>query len=242
MREQILTYALRYGGSWVGIAQAIRQNESWRPSPYAGNYVTIVDDTYPCLLRQLRYPPWILFYQGDAGLLTQKGIAVVGARDHSGVGRECCRDVVRMVKDRYVVISGMAKGIDAFAHWEALDQKTIGVLGCGIDICYPKENAALYQRMRERQLLISEYPCGVKPYAAHFPWRNRLIAALADALLVVEARRKSGTMHTVNEAIALGKPVYCVVRSYLEREYLGNALLLSQGAIPLWTSEDAKEL
>ena len=61
MREQILAYALRYGGSWVGIAQAIRQNESWRPSPYAGNYVTIVDDTYPCLLRQLRHPPWILF-------------------------------------------------------------------------------------------------------------------------------------------------------------------------------------
>ena len=225
MREQLLAYALRYEGSWPQIAAAIRNAEPWQPVSYDGRYVTITDADYPARFRQLRYPPWVIFYAGNSDLWKQAGIAVIGARSTSAQGRECCRDITSILKEKYVIISGLAKGIDAIAHKEALDARTVAVIGCGIDVVYPRE-----------------YPSHAKPFASHFPWRNRLIAALADAVVVIEAKERSGTMHTVNEALELSRPVYCAARSYLEKDYLGNALLLSQGAQPLWTREDVKEL
>lgn len=242
MREQLLAYALRYEGSWPQIAAAIRNAEPWQPVSYDGRYVTVTDADYPARFRQLRYPPWVIFYAGNSDLWKQAGIAVIGARSTSAQGRECCRDITSILKEKYVIISGLAKGIDAIAHKEALDARTLAVIGCGIDVVYPRENAALYRSIKERQLIISEYPSHAKPFASHFPWRNRLIAALADAVVVIEAKERSGTMHTVNEALELSRPIYCAARSYLEKDYLGNALLLSQGAQPLWTREDVKEL
>ena len=242
MREQILSYACRYEGNWQKIAAAIHHEEPWRKNNYTGNYVTIVDETYPQCFHQLRYPPWIIFYHGDLSLLDKKGIAVIGARHNSEMGKKCCEDIVRILKEKYVIISGLAKGIDAIAHQTALDERTIGVIGCGIDQVYPKENYFLYEQMARNHLILSEYPAHTKPFASHFPWRNRLIAALAESIIVVEAALRSGTMHTVNEALELSKPVYVVVRSYLEKIYLGNAHLLQQGAEPLFNSEDVKEL
>ncbi|WP_075876178.1 DNA-processing protein DprA [Merdibacter massiliensis] len=242
MREQILSYAIRYEGNWQRIAMAIQRQEPWYPFRSAQKYITVFDAEYPKQFRHLRYPPWILFYHGDLSLLEAKGVAVIGSRVSSEEGRTSCQQIVGILKEKYVIISGLAKGIDALAHREALDQKTIGVIGCGIECVYPKENADLYARLAAQHLIISEYPGKTKPYAAHFPWRNRLIAALADSIIVIEAKVRSGTMHTVNEAIELSRPVYVVVRSYLEREYLGNALLLQQGAEPLFHAEDVQEL
>ena len=144
MREQLLAYALRYEGSWPQIAAAIRNAEPWQPVSYDGRYVTITDADYPARFRQLRYPPWVIFYAGNSDLWKQAGIAVIGARSTSAQGRECCRDITSILKEKYVIISGLAKGIDAIAHKEALDARTVAVIGCGIDVVYPRENAALY--------------------------------------------------------------------------------------------------
>lgn len=242
MREQILAYAIRYRGDWSRIARAIQKQEEWQRVPCAFDYITIVDPDYPSLLRGLRFPPWVLFWQGDLRLLNRPAASVVGARQCSEEGKRSCQSVVGILKKRYVIVSGLAWGIDRFAHQSALDTGTIGVIGCGLDVVYPKGNAALYAAMRQRHLLLSEYPPGASPLAHHFPWRNRIIAALGVFLIVIEAKPRSGTMHTVNEALELSRPIYCVSRSYLEDTYTGTALLIAQGAGVLLNEEDVKEL
>ncbi len=137
-------------------------------------------------------------------------------------------------------MSGLARGIDGQAHRSALDQHTIAVIGCGLDVVYPKEHASLYAVMRKKQLIISEYPNGTKPYAYHFPWRNRIIAALSEAVIVVEARRRSGSLLTVNEALELDIPVYCVPHAYLDEAGTGCNLLISQGANILVDEDDLR--
>ncbi len=105
-------------------------------------------------------------------------------------GVEMCRTLCRHLSNKYVVVSGLAKGIDSIAHQCSLNRGTIGVIGCGLDVIYPKQNEALYKTMRKNHLILSEYPKGVAPLAFHFPWRNRILAALSDVVIVVEAKKK----------------------------------------------------
>lgn len=242
MRELILYYALTYGGEWHKITNAIKKNEKWNFVSYQGNYITIEDRGYPEKLRRLACPPWILFYEGNIDLLQRRGCGIVGSRCASINGIRNCSEITKVLKEKYVIISGMAKGIDAQAHCCALNDKTIGVIGCGLDVVYPKENVVLYQQMRKNQLLISEYPYGCKPLAYHFPWRNRIIAALSEAIVVVEARKRSGSLLTVNEALELDIPVYCVPYAFLDEAGAGCNLLISQGANILCDREDLADI
>lgn len=238
MRKQILYYALRYQGEWHQIAHAIERKEPWEEVAYAGHYVTLVEEHYPSALRRLQYAPWILFYEGNLALVNQRCVAIVGARDCDAYGEAMCRCICTQLKNRCVIVSGMAKGIDTCAHRESMDTQSIGVIGCGLNVIYPKENVWLYEQMKQRQLLLSEYPNNVKPLAHHFPWRNRLIAALSDAVIVVQARARSGTLLTVNEALALDIPIYCVPHSFMDERGRGCNLLISQGANILVDEED----
>jgi ABC-type Fe3+ transport system substrate-binding protein len=120
--------------------------------------------------------------------------------------------------------------------------KTIGVLGCGINVIYPKENAYLYERMKKSGLILSEYPMHVKPLAYHFPWRNRLIAALSDNLVVIEATYKSGTMITVNECLELSVPIYCVPTAFQNVKYQGCNYLINNGANILVDINDVDDI
>ncbi len=242
MRDQILYYALLYHGDWNRIAKAISLNEQWRKIDYRGCYLTIADDGYPQCFRRLRYPPWILFYKGNMDLLNHKAVSVIGSRKASTEGKKAAQEIVDILKKKYVIISGLAKGIDAQVHHSALDRMTVGIIGCGIDRVYPAENVLLYEKMEQQHLIVSEYPGDTRPFAAHFPWRNRLIAAAGEALIVVEATVRSGTMHTVNQALELSRPVYCATRSFTEKIYTGNALLIQQGAQMLLNREDVEEL
>lgn len=230
MREQLLYYAIIYGGEWHRVKKAIETKEAWERISYQGKYLTILDEAYPPKLHLLKYPPWVIFYEGNISLLDQLAVALVGSRDESTYGRDMCRHIVKNLKERYVIVSGMAKGIDAIAHQEAIDKQTIGIIGCGLDIIYPRENQALYQEMKARQLLLSEYPNGTKPLAHHFPWRNRLLAALSSAVVVVQARKRSGTMLTVNEALDIDIPIYCVPYMFHDPCGEGCNLLIAQGA------------
>ncbi|MFR2885198.1 MAG: DNA-processing protein DprA [Merdibacter sp.] len=206
MRERILCYALRYHGEWNKIAKAIGRDEEWSPCACAYDFVTLGEPGYPKAFAALRFPPWIVFYRGDLSLLARSCVAVVGSRRASGEGIRACARTVEILSRRHVIVSGLAKGIDACAHRCALERGTIGVIGCGIDVVYPKENAALYARMARDHLIVSEYPPQTPPLAAHFPWRNRLIAAAGSALVVIEACRAAHDA-TVSEALS------CPVRS-----------------------------
>lgn len=234
-RNCILAYAIRYQGNWSKIAQAISTKESYKPIHTSDTYITILDDVYPDCLKELRFPPWILFYEGDIHLLNDEMVSIVGSRDCSRYGMDCTKDVIQHLPRSQTIVSGLAKGIDACAHHYALSyrHKTIGVIGCGLDIPYPKENIDLYKQLSKNHLIISEYPRGTPPRKENFPWRNRIIAALGKVLIVTEAKRHSGTLLTVNEALNLDRDIYCIPYPYDDLKGEGCNLLISQGAIIL---------
>lgn len=229
-REAILSYSIQHKGDWKKIARSIQQEEPFSAVVCDYAYVTIVDDNYPSCFLRLRYPPWTLFYQGSLDLLKEPSIGIVGARECSQDALRNTKYIVQRLKGRYQIVSGLAKGVDAQSHRSALDAHTVGIIGCGIDWIYPKENTDLYQEMRRHHLILSEYPPHTPPYPYHFPWRNRLIASCIDALIVVEAKYKSGTMLTVDACNELSVPVYCVPSAFLEEGYKGCNYLIACGA------------
>ena len=239
-REAILWYAIQYDGDWKKIGNAIKAHENYSIITYPYAYFTIVDDEYPDAFKKLRYPPWIIFYQGDLGLLKEKGVGIVGARNCSLQALQNTDLIVKRLQSKYVIVSGLAKGIDARAHQNAI--RTIGVLGCGINVIYPKENTFLFERMKYTGLIISEYPMHVKPLAYHFPWRNRLIAALSYSLVVIEASYKSGTMITINECLELSVPIYCVPTAFQDEKHQGCNYLISNGANILVDIKDVDDI
>ena len=243
MRERLLYYAIRYSGDYNKIRKAIDCNEKYTKIIYDGNYLCICDKEYPNILKELKNPPYVLFYEGDLSLLYKDAVSVVGSRDITRLGKSYIELLMKYINKEYVIISGMAKGVDGFTHNLALtSHNTIGVIGCGLDIAYPAENNELYKRMKKDQLLISEYPKGVKPYAWHFPMRNRIIAALGKCLVVIEAKKRSGTLLTVNEALELDREVFCFPYPFIENEVSGCNLLIESGASVIVDISTMKEL
>ena len=177
-------------------------------------YVTYLDADYPKALKATRFPPIVLYYYGDLSLVNHEGhaLAVVGSRVTSEYGANVTARFVKDLCQDYVIVSGLAKGIDAIAHRETIENKgkTIAVLGSGIDNCYPCENLALYKEIKEKGLVISEYPNMATPDANHFPMRNRIISALSRGTLVTEAGIRSGTLITVNWSLTLSKSVMAI--------------------------------
>jgi len=231
MREQLLYYAIKYDGDYYKIKKAYESNEEFKVVQYDGDYICICDKTYPEQLKELKNPPFVLFYEGDLSLLNQSAISVIGSRIISSLGKNYATTLINYLDKKYVIVSGMAKGVDGYIHNLALaNHRTIGVIGCGLDISYPLENRLLYKQMKQDQLLISEYPKGVKPFARHFPMRNRIIAALGEKLIVIEAKKRSGTLLTVNEALELDKEIYCFPYPFEENESSGCNLLIESGA------------
>lgn len=241
-RELLALYAVQNGGDWVRTAKAIREGKQPEETGIRRKYITILDHNYPDCFRKLRYPPWVLFYEGNIALLRKEKITVVGSRELTEYGREMTRAVSEILRDRYVIVSGLAKGADAEAHRTALSGGyTIGVIGSGLDTHYPKCNEPLYEEMRRNHLILSEYPDGIGVEKYHFPWRNRLLAALGNALIVTQAEIASGTMHTVNEAIALSKDIWCVPYRIGEPGGSGCDKLISEGAYILYDLCQLKE-
>lgn len=227
MRELLIRYAIKYKGSYPAIRKAVREHEYVSDIPLQ-KAITILDEDYPAGLLQLKYPPYVLFYCGNKELLKEESIAVVGSRDACNYGINATQMLVRKLSSSYVIVSGMAKGIDAVAHWNA--SRSIGVLGNGLDISYPACNSDLYRHIKETGLLISEYPLTTSPRREHFPFRNRIMAALSSKVIVCQASEKSGTMLTVNEALELGRDIYVVPYRMTDREGRGCNSLIQQGA------------
>jgi len=190
------------------------------------------DPLYPPLLRQVDDAPPILIVKGHTPLLTKKSIALVGARNASASG---CKIAAQFAQELgqggLAVVSGLARGIDGAAHASALETGTIGVQGGGVDVVYPKENAALYDQMAERGCIIAESPMGTQPQARHFPRRNRIISGLCRAVVVIEAAPRSGSLITARMALEQGRDVFAVPGSPLDPRAKGTNELIRDGAI-----------
>ncbi len=207
-------------------------------------FITREEEEYPDRLRAIYAAPFSIYVKGSLPAKGSKCLAIVGARDCSQYGREMARYLAGAVaKEGVVVISGLARGIDTYAHQGALQAGglTYAVLGCGIDTCYPRENIGLYMEMQQTGGILSEYPPGTKPYAGNFPMRNRIISGLSDAILIIEARLKSGSLITVDMGLDQGKDIYALPGRATDPLSEGCNNLLKLGAKPVTSPKDILE-
>ncbi len=221
----------------------------FRPEEIAGSlsergvsFVTFADEDYPAGLRETSDPPPALFVDGD--MPDGPNVAVVGSRKASIGGLDAAARLGRELGERGVcVVSGLALGVDAAAHGGtvAVGGKTVGVLGCGIDIVYPRSNRRIFERVRERGAILSEYYLGEAPLAWRFPARNRIIAGLCETVVVVEAAEKSGALITARHALDAGRDVWAVPGPMGAAECRGSNKLLADGAGVLWDVDEFVE-
>ena len=202
---------------------------------------TINSVDYPESLRPMENSPMILYKIGDLDPI-ERGVAIVGSRKPSLYGKNTVATIVRGIRDlNPTIISGMAYGIDAQAHLQALDNdlKTVCVLGCGVDFIYPKTNRQIYQRVIESGgLIVSEYPPNSKPRPYRFPLRNRIISGLSHAVIVVEAKEKSGSLITARLAAEYGREVFAVCGNVDSIYSQGTNRLIFDGASIALSPED----
>jgi DNA processing protein len=205
------------------------------------------DPDFPSLLASIHDPPPGLFLRGDAPseLLAQTSVAVVGARSCTDYGAHVARSLGRdLAAAGVVVVSGLARGVDAWAHRGALEGSgaTIAVLGCGIDRDYPRAHASLASQIAGSGLIVSEYPPGVSPAPWRFPARNRIVAGLTSATIVIEARERSGALITADLALEEGRDVLSVPGEITSALSRGTNALLRLGATAVTESADVLEV
>jgi DNA processing protein len=203
------------------------------------------DPEYPAQLLDIHDPPAVLYAWGDVSLLARPAVAIVGSRDHTAYGAEAVRLLAGAVARRAVVVSGMARGIDALAHAAALDAAggggSIGVLGNGFGVIYPAANGALYERMVKHGCLVTEHPPGERPHAGSFSRRNRLISGLARAVVVIEAAAQSGAIVTADAGLEQTRAILAVPGPITSPTSVGCNKLIQQGAKPALCAADILE-
>lgn len=195
---------------------------------------------FPKRLDCLEKKPEQLYIMGELPSDDKPSIAIVGARNASSYGKNIAYEYARILASQGIqIVSGLARGIDSAAHAGALEGggKTFGILGCGIDICYPASSRKLYEKMKEQGGIITEFHPGEAPLAFHFPMRNRLISGLADGILVVEAKEKSGSLITVDCGLEQGKTIFAIPGRVGDLLSDGCNRLIYQGAVPAWKPE-----
>ena len=196
-------------------------------------YIVYTSTDYPKSLENIREKPYILFYKGNKELLKDKTGGIVGSRNCTNYGREVTTRITKeLCTNGVTIVSGVAMGIDSVAHKVAVDEggRTIGVLGCGIDIVYPKINKKLYSDIERTGLLLSEFMPGTEPKGYNFPQRNRIISGLSERLVVIEASLKSGSLITVDYALEEGKSIMAIPGSVLQSNSTGCNKLIGEGA------------
>lgn len=197
--------------------------------------ILAIDNNFPEKLKIFKPIPKSIYTKGNLKLISSKckSVAIIGTRTPSEYGLKIAYKFgFELAKRNIIIISGMAKGIDSQAHRAAMDAngQTIAVLGSGIDFIYPPENKNLYQNLIKNNLIISEYPENTKPIPKYFLARNRIIAALADIVLVIEGKKRSGTISTANWAAQMGKEVYAVPGRIDSPNSEATNFLISEGA------------
>jgi DNA processing protein len=211
---------------------------------HAGDAVLVVDRPgYPeMLLHEVPQPPFVLFARGRLELLQRPAVAVVGSRRHTEYGADAAERMARELGEAgLVVVSGLARGIDGIAHRAALEHGTIAVLGCGLDVPYPRENERLYRRIAEEGLLLSEFAYGTPPLPHNFPRRNRVIAGLAQATVLIEATSDSGSLITADYALDMGREVFVVPGPIGRDTSAGSNAMIQEGGALVTCARDVLE-
>ena len=180
--------------------------------------IKISDNNYPQKLKEINNPPKQLYVLGDENIINQFSLAIIGCRNYTEYGRKIAKDLSFKLADKSInIISGLAKGIDSFAHIGCIigGGRTIAVLGSGFNNIYPKENRELFKEIiKTGGVIITEYEPDTKPLPQNFPERNRIISGLSDGVIVIEARKQSGTLITVDYALEQGKEIFAVPRKH----------------------------
>ena len=206
--------------------------------------LTWEDEAYPGLLGQIYDPPPVLYLKGQLLPEDEWAVAVVGTRAATTYGKEVATRIAGgLARNGVTIISGLARGIDSTAHRAALDAggRTIGVLGCGLDIIYPPENRRLAAQIIQQGALASEYPLGTPPEGGNFPPRNRIISGMSLGTVIVEAGRRSGALITADFASEQGRDVFAVPGNIFRRASQGTNALIQDGAVPVLSVEDILE-
>lgn len=213
--------------------KSVIEREFEQSEAFGAKILCPFEDEYPKDLQNLTDMPNVLTIKGKIELLASKNkVAIVGARNSSVNGCKLAgKFAENLSKKDYMIVSGLAKGIDASAHCASLDKGTIGVIAAGIDNIYPPENKNLYEKLFEQGLVITEMPFGSQPIASNFPKRNRIISGLSQGTLIIEAALKSGTLITADYAKKQGKMIFAVPGSPLDARHKGTNKLLKEGAI-----------
>ncbi len=206
--------------------------------------ISFFSERYPESLKNIAQPPLALFYEGNIDFLEYPSIAMVGARLATPYASQVLYQFIpKLVLENLVIVSGLAKGVDRLSHELAIlaGGKTIGVIGCGLDRCYPKEVSNLFQEMKQKQLVLSEYPLGTPIKKHHFPMRNRIIAGLTQGTCVIEAKERSGSLITAQLALDNGKEVFAIPGEILSGQSSGCHRLIQDGAKCVYRMEDILE-
>ncbi len=206
--------------------------------------LTIEDSHYPTKLKSIYDPPLVLFMKGNEMLLQKRAIAIVGSRLADEYGKKIAYEMAKDISNKDVcVVSGLALGIDSMAHLGAMRRigGTIAVIGTGLDLVYPKENENLSREVIRNGLIMTEFPLGTKPVASNFPMRNRMISALSEGVLVVEAKERSGALITVDFALEQGKTVYVIPGNIDNPLCVGCNNLIKEGAKVVTSTNDILE-
>lgn len=217
---------------------------SWLAQAPRRTVLALGDEAYPPLLLQTADPPLLMYVEGDVGLLSRPGIAMVGSRHPTAAGRDNARAFSEAIaRNGWVVVSGLARGVDGAAHEGALGVQgaTVAVVGCGLDQTYPPTHKALARQIAAEGALVSEFAPGTPPLAAHFPQRNRIIAGLSRGVLVVEAALQSGSLITARLANEAGREVFAIPGSIHSPQSRGCHALIKQGAKLVESAEDIFE-
>lgn len=233
----------RRGGRGITIAPAEQaEAELARLASLGAGMIFLGTPDYPALLAASETAPAALAVHGDTGLFDRPAVAMVGARNASAAGVRFARQLAADLSgEDLVVVSGLARGIDAAAHQGALERGTIAVIAGGIDVAYPPEHAPLMAEIAEKGLVVAEQPPAVQPQARHFPRRNRIIAGLAAGTLVVEGAPKSGSLITARIAADLGREVMAIPGSPLDPRAQGCNILIREGATLVQSAADVIE-
>jgi DNA processing protein len=239
LKPQALEFLAQGEGAW---SAAIERDLRWLEQPQA-HILTLQDERYPPLLREISDPPLLLYVRGDADRLSFPQLAVVGSRNPDPQGREIAREFSRrLARAGVTVTSGLAMGIDAEAHRGALESgHTIAVTGTGLDRVYPAKNRQLAHQIVESGAILSEFAVGTEPHPAHFPRRNRIISGLSLGTLVVQAAKRSGSLITARLAMEQGREVFAIPGSIHNPLARGSHQLIRQGAKLVETTDDIME-
>ncbi|HFQ9028152.1 TPA: DNA-processing protein DprA [Streptococcus agalactiae] len=202
--------------------------------------LSILDSNYPLELKEIYNPPVLLFYQGNIELLSKPKLAVVGARQASQIGCQSVKKIIKETNNQFVIVSGLARGIDTAAHVSALKNggSSIAVIGSGLDVYYPTENKKLQEYMSYNHLVLSEYFTGEQPLKFHFPERNRIIAGLCQGIVVAEAKMRSGSLITCERVLEEGREVFAIPGNIIDGKSDGCHHLIQEGAKCIISGKD----